>query len=58
MMFDYGFKTSSYDPFKRTIKNLAYKNLSEGNTLFIRNTNRVLERIKNSPQINIHGTSI
>lgn len=58
MMFDYGFKAYSYDPFKRELLRLDGKNLSEGNTLFIRNIGHVLERIKEAPKIHIHGTSI
>lgn len=58
MMLDYGFKTYSYNPFKRELINLGYKNISEGNTLFIRNKGRVLERIKTAPTINIHGSII
>lgn len=58
MMLDYGFETYSYNPFDRTLVNLARKNISEGNTLFLRNLDCVLGRIKNAPQIAIHGKLI
>lgn len=55
MMSDYGFRTYSYNPFERELVNLNGKNLTEGNTIFIRNMDRVLERIKIAPQIEVHG---
>jgi len=58
MMLDHGFKTYSYEPFERKLLDLAGKNLSEGNTLFIRNMDRVKERIMEAPNVNIHGFSI
>lgn len=58
MMSDHGFKTYSYDPFERTLINLEGKNLNEGNTIFIRNLDRILERIKVAAKIEVHGVSI
>jgi len=58
MMPDYGFRTYSYKPFERKLVNLDGKNLSEGNTLFIRDIDRVLERVKSAPKIHIQGASI
>jgi len=55
MMFDYGFRTYSYNPLKRKLINLNGKNLNSGNTLFIRNEALVLERPKNSPMVSIFG---
>ena len=55
MMFDYRFKTYSYNPLDRTLKNLQGKNLKSGNTLFIRDESFVMDRLKSSPKINIHG---
>lgn len=55
MMFDYGFKTYSYDPLDRTLVNLQGKNLKSSNTLFIRNKPFVLDRLKNSPMIVVNG---
>lgn len=58
LMSNYGFKTYSYNPLKREFINLEGKNLSEGNTIFIRNMQRVEERVKTAPQIEVHGMSI
>jgi FkbM family methyltransferase len=58
MMFDYGFETYSYNPFERKLTTLGYKNQEEGNTLFIRNIDRVLERINKAPQVDVHGILI
>ncbi|MFZ2449496.1 MAG: FkbM family methyltransferase [Methylovulum miyakonense] len=55
MMFDYGFKTYSYNPLNRNLINLNGKNLSSGNTLFIRDKTEVLERLKSSPMVTIRG---
>jgi FkbM family methyltransferase len=54
MMFDYGFKAFSYNPFKRELVELSGKNNNEGNTIFIRDLRRVVERLKNSRLIKIH----
>jgi len=58
MMSTYGFETYSYEPFERTLINLKGKNLTEGNTIFIRNMDRILERINAAPKIDVHGVSI
>ena len=58
MMFDYGFEAYAYRPFERALVVLQGKNFSPGNTLFIRNRARVLERVKSAAKIEVHGTSI
>ena len=58
MMFDYGFKAYSYCPFERKLSGLEGKNKEEGNTLLIRNTARVLDRINKAPKVDVHGVSI
>lgn len=58
MMSDFGFKTYSYSPFERKLTNLEGKNLSEGNTIFIRNMERVSERIRSATKIEVHGVSM
>ena len=58
MMLDYGFKAYSYKPFERALINLENKNFGEGNTIFIRNMDRVLDRIKTAPKIDVNGVSI
>jgi len=55
LMFDHGFKTYSYNPFSRELINLKGKNLSSGNTLFIRDKAAILDRLNESPVINVHG---
>jgi FkbM family methyltransferase len=55
MMFDYNFKTYSYNPMDRTLINLEGKNLNSGNTLFIRDKSFVEERLKAAPMVSIHG---
>lgn len=58
LMFDYGFKTYSYNPFDRTLINLEGKNLNSGNTLFIRNKPLVEERLRDAQKLSIHGRQI
>ena len=55
IMFDHGFRTYSYNPLDRSLINLQGKNLNSGNTLFIRDESYVLDRLKNSPKVTIHG---
>jgi len=57
MMFDSGFQTYSYNPFDRILINLQGKNLTSDNTLFIRkeSLSLVLEKLKSSPMITVHG---
>lgn len=58
LMAEFGFNTYSYDPFKRKLESLNGKNVSEGNTICIRNFGGVLERIKSAPKFHINGLSI
>lgn len=58
MMLEYNFKTFSYNPIKRELINLGGKNLGSGNTLFVRNEQFVRERLRNGPNINVHGKSL
>jgi len=55
LMFDYGFKAYSYNPFDRMLVNLEGKNLTSGNTLFIRNRPLVEERLRDAPKVTVHG---
>ena len=55
LMNQFGFRTYSYDPFTRTLKNLHGKNLSSGNTLFIRDEDVVARRLKLAPHVLVHG---
>jgi hypothetical protein len=40
-----GFSTYSYDPFNRRLQNLGNQYSERGNTLFIRNINRVKKKV-------------
>lgn len=56
VMFAHGFQAYSYDPLRRTLNSLEGKNLSSGNTLFIRNKSAVEERLRTSAKINVHDS--
>ena len=58
MMLDLGFNTYSYEPFSRILTSLGGKNSSNGNTIFIRDLDRVVARISNAPKIEVNGVSI
>ncbi len=47
----YGFSSYRYEPFSRELKTLDGKNCTSGNTLFVRNTEKVLEILKESPKV-------
>lgn len=53
MMLDHGFQACSYDPLVRDLLNLKCKNLSSANTLFVRNTMLVAERLRSSPKVSV-----
>lgn len=54
-MQNHGFMTYSYDPLRRKLINLEGKNMTSGNTLFIRDKNFIEERLRNAPKVKIHG---
>jgi len=56
LMLKCGFGTYSYNPISRTLIDLDGKNLSSGNTLFIRNRVFVEERLKDAPKVEILGS--
>lgn len=55
MMSNYGFRTYSYNPLDRTLVDLQGKKLISSNTLFIRDESFVLDKLKNSPKVTVHG---
>lgn len=55
VMLDHGFKTYSYDPFGRQLRNLQGKNLSSGNTLFVRDESFVIDRLESAKKIFVNG---
>ena len=52
---DFGFQPHSYDPFRRTLQHLPGKNPGGGNTIFIKNTEEVIRKIKTAPKREILG---
>jgi FkbM family methyltransferase len=55
LLYDRGFRTFSYDPLNRTLRELGGRNPDSDNTLFIRDLLRVQERIRSAPAISVHG---
>lgn len=56
LMFDYDFRTYSYDPLTRRLVSLEEgKNKASGNTLFIRNELLIKDRLKAAPTVKICG---
>lgn len=54
-MSAFGFKSYSYDPFKRDLVPVQGKNTALGNTLFIRDETSVVERLRSAPHVAIRG---
>jgi FkbM family methyltransferase len=52
---DHGFRPYAYEPFDRTLKPIEHKNMSSGNTLFIRGESLVAERLRAAPTISLLG---
>lgn len=55
LMYDCDFRAYSYRPLDRILIDLEGKNLSSGNTLFIRDKSFVMERLRSSPKVFVHG---
>jgi hypothetical protein len=55
LMLDHGFKTYSYNPLDRRLLILDGKNLSSGNTLFIRDEPLVTDRLMSAPKVLVNG---
>lgn len=55
-MLSYGFAPYEYCPLKREIISLNGKNNDSGNTLYLRNIEGVMQRIKNAPKYSIKST--
>jgi FkbM family methyltransferase len=55
MMFDYGFKTYSYNPLNRSLVSLGRRHQASGNTLFIRNEAAVLDKLNGAPPVTVRG---
>lgn len=57
-MLGYGFSPYSYDPYQRSLKELNGKNLTAGNTLFIRDVETVRQRLREAPAFTVMGQSL
>jgi FkbM family methyltransferase len=57
-MKEHGFTPYQYDPFSRILVSLEGKNTQSGNTLFIRNMDFVLDRLKRASKISVKGFEI
>jgi hypothetical protein len=55
---DFGFQPHSYDPFRRTLQQLPGKNPRGGNTIFIKNREEVINKIRTAPKLKILRTWI
>ena len=57
-MLDYGFKTFIYSPFNRTLISLNEQKMNNGNTLYLRNLDRVTERLLTAPTFFVNNQHI
>jgi FkbM family methyltransferase len=57
-MLDYGFESFAYSPFDRLLRRLCGKNTSDDNTLYIRDAERVQERLRTAPRSRVSGYEI
>ncbi len=58
LMFDLGFKAYHYHPMERRLEQISGKNSNSANTIFIRNSSLISDRIKNAPKFRIPGRNI
>ncbi|HBG73896.1 MAG: hypothetical protein A2X25_03225 [Chloroflexi bacterium GWB2_49_20] len=54
----FGFKPFNYDPFNRILTELDWERRKPGNSLFIRNSNSLIARLKESPPFSVHQINI
>ena len=57
-MLDQGFKSFRYHPFERILQPLEGKNMGSGNTLYLRDVEKVMQRVASAPAFNVLGQSI
>jgi len=57
-MLDHGFGTFTYEPFTRSLQSLEGKSFHSGNTLFVRDVDRVRERLRTAPRIRVLGREL
>jgi len=58
LMREHGFATYTYEPYARCLRSLEGKNHASGNTIFIRDAQRVAEKIRHAPAARILGRSL
>ncbi len=58
LMAGHGFSTHTYEPIARRLIDLDGGTLAEGNTLFIRDPQRIREKLRTAPQFEILGRAI
>ncbi|MFQ3243582.1 MAG: FkbM family methyltransferase [Arenicella sp.] len=56
LMFEYGFESYEYEPFKRQLTALKGKHSAHGNTLFLRDLESIQRRIDTASKVEVHGT--
>ena len=54
----YGFMPYAYDPFGRGLKALPSKNLNSANTIYLRNPDRVADRVASAAPFRVLGRTI
>lgn len=54
-MLEFGYKPHAYDPARRNLVDLQGRNMSSGNTLYLKQTAAVLARLKQSPTYEVQG---
>jgi FkbM family methyltransferase len=54
-MSDYGFRSAIYDPFLRSLKDAGANASRGGNTIFVRDHERVAARLKAAPTVRVRG---
>jgi hypothetical protein len=57
-MLEYGFNTFTYSPFDRTLNPLHGKNLQSGNTLYLKNVDKVSERLAMASPFRVNGLEL
>jgi FkbM family methyltransferase len=57
-MTNWGFQTATYDPFQRQIVPLDGKCVNSGNTLFVRDIDGLMDRVRTASRVNVNGLSI
>lgn len=57
-MRDYDFRTYLYDPFRRELRAIEGKNISDSNTLFLRDVDTIKEKLAHAPHVTVGLTEL